>query len=101
MWKPEKENKMQKRGRSALPFYCRKIPLGFSDKEIAARRAHSRSATDRSHTCGLSGIFSDVHAAGKNDSTSSPPAGGELCEAFVILKRGSAERSLFFIAIPP
>ena len=43
----------------------------------------------RSHTCGLRRVFSDVHAAGKNDLHSFRRLrAAELCEAFV-------KRSLF------
>ena len=35
----------------------------------------------RSHVCRPQSIFAHVHAAGKNDSMSSPPPGGEICDA--------------------
>ena len=40
--------------------------------------------TDKFHTGSLRGIFSHAHVARENDFISLPPAGGKLCEAFLI-----------------
>jgi len=47
--------------------------------------AHSLSAwADNVHVCKPRGVFSDVHAAGKNRSNPFRACGRELCEAFSI-----------------
>ena len=64
----------------------------------SAARIICPSMTDKFHTGSLSCIFSHAHVARENDLISLPPAGGKLCEAFLICcpdprKRGSG---LFF-----
>ena len=49
--------------------------------EKAAARCSARRARP-SHVCEPSGIFSDVHAAGENDSHLLCACGRKLCEAF-------------------
>ena len=64
----------------------------------SAARIICPSVTGKFHTGSPRGIFSHAHVARENDFISLPPAGGKLCEAFLIRcpdprKRGSG---LFF-----
>jgi hypothetical protein len=57
---------------------------GLSFEKAAARGSARRARLRRpSHVCEPSGIFSDVHAAGENDSYFLCACGRKLCEAFV------------------
>ena len=49
-----------------------------------AARIICPSITDKFHTGSPRGIFSHAHVARENDLISLPPAGGKLCEAFLI-----------------
>ena len=61
-------------------------PSGFfRQKDLqSAARIICPPQTDKFHTGSLSGIFSHAHVARENDFISLPPAGGKLCEAFLI-----------------
>ena len=57
----------------------------FFDNFLRPTAAHSPAAARAagSHVCGPRCIFSDVHAAGKNDNDPFAPFGAKLCEAFL------------------
>ena len=66
-------------------FDCRKTRRVFPTKGLrSAARIICPSVTDKFHTGSPSCIFSHAHVARENDFISLPPAGGKLCEAFLI-----------------
>ncbi len=62
-----------------------------------AARTHCPLLADNLHTCGLEGIFSDVHAAEENDLTSFAAYGRRTLRGFFTLKRrGHRPRRFLF-----